>query len=144
MEMWVIWLIFSGICFLAEIATEGFLICWLGVGGLCAMGLSFLWPANYLAQIIIMTVVSTIWILSTKKLTSKMTKKDDVPTNVYSILGKKAVVSQAIDNVKGQGQIKIDGDIWSARNEDDDDVISEGDTVEIIRIDGVKAIVRKI
>ncbi len=144
MEMWVIWLIFSGICFLAEIATEGFLICWLGVGGLCAMGLSFLWPANYLAQIIIMTVVSTILILSTKKLTSKMTKKDDVPTNVYSILGKKAVVSQAIDNVKGQGQIKIDGDIWSARNEDDDDVISEGDTVEIIRIDGVKAIVRKI
>lgn len=108
------------------------------------MGLSFLWPANYLAQIIIMTVVSTILILSTKKLTSKMTKKDDVPTNVYSILGKKAVVSQAIDNVKGQGQIKIDGDIWSARNEDDDDVISEGDTVEIIRIDGVKAIVRKI
>ncbi len=144
MEMWVIWLIFSGICFLAEIATEGFLICWLGVGGLCAMGLSFLWPANYLAQIIIMTVVSTILILSTKKLTSKMTKKDDVPTNVYSILGKKAVVSQAIDNVKGQGQIKIDGDIWSARNEDDDDVISEGDTVEIIRIDGVKAMVRKI
>ena len=144
MEMWVIWLIFSGICFLAEIATEGFLICWLGVGGLCAMGLSFLWPANYLAQIIIMTVVSTILILSTKKLTSKMTKKDDVPTNVYSILGKKAVVSQAIDNVKGQGQIKIDGDIWSARNEDDDDVISEGDTVEIIRIDGVQAIVRKI
>ena len=144
MEMWVIWLIFSGICFLAEIATEGFLICWLGVGGLCAMGLSFLWPANYLAQIIIMTVVSTILILSTKKLTSKMTKKDDVPTNVYSILGKKAVVSQAIDNVKGQGQIKIDGDICSARNEDDDDVISEGDTVEIIRIDGVKVIVRKI
>ena len=144
MEIWVIWLIFSGICFLAEIATEGFLVCWLGVGGLCAMGLSFLWPTNYLAQIIVMTVVSTILILSTKKLTSKITKKDDVPTNVYSILGKKAVVSQAIDNVKGQGQIKIDGDIWSARNEDDDDIISEGDTVEIIRIDGVKAMVRKI
>lgn len=144
MEIWVIWLIFSGICFLAEIATEGFLVCWLGVGGLCSMGISFLWPTNYLAQIIVVTVVSTILILSTKKLTSKITKKDDVPTNVYSILGKKAVVSQAIDNVKGQGQIKIDGDIWSARNEDDDDVISEGDTVEIIRIDGVKAMVRKI
>ena len=144
MEIWVIWLIFSGVCFLAEIATEGFLICWLGVGGLCAMGLSFLWPTNYLVQIIVMTVVSTILILSTKKLTSKITKKDDVPTNVYSILGKKAIVSQAIDNVKGQGPIKIDGDIWSARNEDDDAVISEGDTVEIISIDGVKAMVRKI
>ena len=90
-----------------------------------------------------MAVVSTILILCTKKITRKISEKDTVATNVYSILGKKAIVSQQIDNIKGQGQIKIDGDIWSARNEDDD-VISEGDTVEIIRIDGVKAIVRKV
>lgn len=142
MEIWVIWLIFSGICFLAEIATEGFLVCWLGVGGLCAMGLSFLLPTNFWAQIAVMVMVSIILILSTKKITNKITKKDDVPTNVYSILGKKAIVSQTIDNAKGQGQIKIDGDIWSAKNEDNE-IISEGDTVEIIRIDGVKAIVKK-
>lgn len=144
MSIWVIWLIFSGVCFLTEIATEGFLICWFGVGGLCAMGISFLFPENYLLQVIIMAFVSTILILSTKKLTDKLIKKDDVPTNVYSILGKKAIVSQTIDNLKSQGQIKIDGDIWSARNEEDDSIIQNGETVEIIRIDGVKAMVRKI
>ena len=143
MTIWTAWLIFSGVCFILEIATEGFLVCWLGVGGLCAMGLSFIIPENLVAQFIVMAVVSTILILCTKKFTRKISEKDTVATNVYSILGKKAIVSQQIDNIKGQGQIKIDGDIWSARNEDDD-VISEGDTVEIIRIDGVKAIVRKV
>ena len=143
MTIWTAWLIFSGVCFILEIATEGFLVFWLGVGGLCAMGLSFIIPENLVTQFIVMAVVSTILILCTKKITRKISEKDTVATNVYSILGKKAIVSQQIDNIKGQGQIKIDGDIWSARNEDDD-VISEGDTVEIIRIDGVKAIVRKV
>ena len=64
--------------------------------------------------------------------------------NVYTILGKKAIVTQSIDNIKGQGQIKIDGDMWSARNDDGEETIAEGDTVEVIRIEGVKAMVRKI
>lgn len=144
MTIWTAWLIFSGVCFILEIATEGFLVCWLGVGGLCAMGLSFIVPENFIAQFIVMAVVSTILILCTRKFTRKISEKDNVATNVYSILGKKAIVSQQIDNIKGQGQIKIDGDVWSARNDENDDVISEGDTVEILHIDGVKAMVKKI
>ena len=66
-----------------------------------------------------------------------------IPTNVYTIIGKRAVVSTEIDNIKGQGQIKLDGDIWSAKNEIDEP-IPEGSTVEILKIDGVKAIVKKI
>lgn len=143
MEIWTAWLIFSVVCFIIEIATEGFLVCWLGVGGLCAMGISFLFPQNFLAQLVVLVVVSTILILSTKKITKRISEKDTVATNVYSILGKKATVSQTIDNSKSQGQIKIDGDVWSARNEIDE-IISENETVEIIRIEGVKAIVKKI
>ena len=142
MQIWTAWLIFAGICFILEIATEGF--CWLGVGGLCAMGLSFIFPEAILPQFIVMAIVSIILILCTRKLTKKMSSKDNTPMNVYTILGKRATVSQSIDNLKSQGQIKIDGDVWSARNEDGDEIIAEGDTVEIIRIDGVKAMVRKI
>lgn len=143
MAAWVVWLIFSGICFLVEIATEGFLVCWFGVGGLCAMGVSFIFPENHFLQLIVMAIISTILILCTKKITQGISKKDNITTNVYSILGKKATVSLLIDNSKSQGQIKIDGDIWSARNEIDE-VIPEGSTVEIMKIDGVKAIVKKI
>lgn len=144
MSIWTAWLIFAGVCFILEIATEGFLICWLGVGALCAMGLSFIFPEAIFAQIILFAIVSIILIACTRKLANKMYSKDEKPMNVYTILGKKAIVSQVIDNIKGQGQIKIDSDIWSARNEENDEIIAEGDTVEVIRIDGVKAMVKKV
>ena len=142
MEVWTGWLILAGICFVAEFLTEGFLVCWFGVGALVAMGLSFV-TDNFVIQLVAFAIVSTILILSTRKLGKKMQAKQ-VPMNVYTIIGKKAVVSTEIDNVKGQGQIKVDGDIWSAKNEIDDEPISEGTAVEIIKIDGVKAIVKKI
>ena len=141
MEIWTGWLIFAGICILAEFLTEGFLICWFGIGALAAMTASF-FTNNLIIQFAIFAAVSTILVLSTRKLGKKMQAKQ-VPMNVYTIIGKKAVVSTEIDNVKGQGQIKVDGDIWSAKNEIDDEPIPEGTTVEIVRIDGVKAIVKK-
>ena len=47
-----------------------------------------------------------------------------------------------INDEKSQGQIRVDGDIWSARGEKFTDVIPENTVVEILRIEGVKAIVR--
>ena len=142
MEAWTGWLIFAGICFVLEFITEGFLVFWFGVGALVAMVLSF-FTDSFLIQLIVFAIVSTILVLSTRKLGKKMQAKQ-VPMNVYTIIGKKAVVSATIDNVKGQGQVKVDGDIWSAKNENDGEPIPEGTTVEIVKIDGVKAIVKKV
>ena len=141
MEIWTWWLIFAGICFILEIATEGFLVCWFGIGALAAMATSF-FIDNLTIQLIIFGVVSVILLLSTRKFKNKFEPKE-TPTNVYTIIGKKAVVSVAIDNLKSQGQVKVDGDIWSAKNEEDE-IIPEGSTVEILRIEGVKTVVKKI
>lgn len=142
MDVWTWWLILAGFCFILEIATEGFLVCWFGFGALCAMGISF-FTDNLIIQLATFALVSTILILTTRKLTKKAEPKN-VATNVYTIIGKKATVSVAIDNAKSQGQIKIDGDIWSAKNEDEDEIIPENAKVEILSIEGVKAIVKKI
>lgn len=141
MEIWTWWLIIAGICFILEIATEGFLICWFGVGALASMTVSFFCD-SFLVQLITFVVVSTILIFATRKFAKKVEPKT-VATNVYTIIGKKAVVSTEIDSVKNSGQIKIDGDIWSAKSENDE-IIPVGSTVEILRIEGVKAIVRII
>ena len=141
MEPWIIWLIVAAFFFILEIATEGFLVFWFGIGAVASIGTSFL-TENISIQIAVFAVVSILLVLSTRKLTDKM-KPKEVPTNVYTILGKKAVVSQAIDNLKGSGQIKIDGDIWSAKSESDEP-IEEGASVEILNIDGVRAVVKQI
>ena len=142
MEAWTIWLIIAGFFFVLEIVTEGFLVFWFGIGALAALGTSFIPNTNSVVQIVVFVVVSFILLLCTRKLADKI-KPKDVATNVYTILGKKAVVSVSIDNNKGQGQIKIDGDIWSAKS-DNGESIEEGASVEILSIDGVKAIVKKI
>lgn len=141
MEPWIVWLIVAAFFFVLEIATEGFFVFWFGIGAVAAIGTSFL-TENVSVQIAVFAAVSIILVLSTRKLTDKM-KPKEVLTNVYTILGKKAIVSQTIDNIKGSGQIKIDGDIWSAKS-DNDEVIEEGLAVEILSIDGVRAVVKKV
>lgn len=141
MAIWTGWLILAGVCFVAEIATEGFLIFWFGVGALAAMGVSF-FITNMLIQFATFVVVSTILTLCTRKLLSKIQPKV-TPSNVYTIIGKKAVVTVAIDPIKSLGQIKVEGDIWSAKTKDEE-IIPEGTTVEILEIEGVKAVVKRV
>jgi len=60
--MWYVWLIFAGICFVAEMMTTGFLIFWLGLGAVLAMITSFI-TSSILVQTIVFVVTSTILIL---------------------------------------------------------------------------------
>lgn len=138
--MWAIWLIAAGVFFIAEIATTGFLIFWLGLGSLLAMVTSFI-TDSILIQTIVFVVSSTLLILLTKPLLKKITKKDKtVVTNAFSIVGKDAIVTTTIDPKQGIGQIKVDGETWSAKCSDDI-VIEKGTEVKILAIDGVKAVV---
>ena len=141
--MWQIWLIAAGIFFVAEIITVGFLIFWLGVGAILAMIVS-LFTNNIIIQTAVFVISSTILILATKPLVNRFTKNDKkVSTNVYSIIGKKGVVTQDINIVEGKGQIKINGEIWSAMC-DGNITIPAGTEVEVKEIRGVKALVEPI
>lgn len=138
--MWAIWLIAAGVFFIAEIATTGFLIFWLGLGALLAMVTSFITDSVFI-QTIVFVISSTLLILLTKPLLKKITKKDKtVVTNAFSIVGKDAIVTTTIDPKQGIGQIKVDGETWSAKCSDDI-VIEKGTEVKILAIDGVKAVV---
>ena len=140
--MWQIWLIASGIFFICEIITVGFLVFWLGVGALIAMLVSF-FTSNIIVQMSVFVVSSGLLIFATRPLVNKISKKDVVPTNVYSLIGKKAVVTEDIDWVTGKGQIKFEGEIWSAKSKEQIN-IPAGSEVEIVSIEGVKAFVKPL
>lgn len=139
--MWHIWLIIAGVCFVIEMLTVGFLIFWFGIGALLAMLVSFIFPGNIVLQTIVFIVSSTLLTFLTKPLTDKLTKSDKkLQTNAYSIIGKKGIVIQDINEAHSVGQIKVLGEVWSAKT-DDGSTIEKGTQIEVIRIDGVKAIV---
>ena len=141
--MWVFWLIAAGVFFIIEMATIGFLVFWLGIGALLAMVTSFI-TDSILIQVIVFVVTSTLLLIFTRPLVNKFIKvPKETVTNAYSIIGKKAIVVKEINNVEGDGQIKVDVEGWSAKS-NTDEVISKETEVEIVEIDGVKAVVRKI
>lgn len=140
--MWQVWLIIAGLFFVGEIATVGFLIFWFGIGALIAMIVSF-FTSNIIIQTTIFVISSTILIFATKPFVKKFADVKKTNTNVYSIIGKKALVIKTIDHIHSVGQIKINGEVWTAESENNQ-VIDEGSEVEILEIKGVKAIVKPI
>ena len=140
--MWQIWLIASGVFFIIEIITVGFLMFWLAIASLITMVVSF-FTTNIIIQTAVFVISSGILIFATKPFVEKLTKKDSVQTNVYSIIGKKAIVIEDIDWNKGTGQIKVGGEVWSAKTNEQIDIPKDSE-VEVVDIDGVKAFVKPL
>lgn len=139
--MWQVWLIIAGLFFIGEIITVGFLVFWFGVGALIAMIVSF-FTSNIIIQTTVFVISSTILLLATKPFVKKFVDVKKTNTNVFSIIGKKALVIKEI-NSHSVGQIKINGEVWSAEAENDETIIEDSE-VEIIKINGVKAIVKPV
>ncbi len=138
--MWYIWLIISGIAIIIEFFTAGFLVFWFSIGALVAMVTSF-FIDNIFIQTAIFIVSSTLLIFATKPLVKKFDIPNTLKTNVYSIVGKIGIVIQEINSIEGTGQIKVNGEIWSAICEDNSLIIPKDTKVEILKIKGVKAVV---
>lgn len=139
--MWQIWLIIAGICLIAEIMTVGFLIFWFAIGALFA-ALTSIFTDSIIIQTSIFLASSTILIFATKPFVKKfVNNKNSIKTNVYSIVGKKAIVTEDINSLESKGQIKVDGEVWSAVSNQEDVNIEKGSEVEILEIKGVKAVV---
>ncbi len=141
--MAVVWVAIAVALFIVEMISTGFLAIWFAVGAsLVAILLAFFPQIPLSAQILIFSISSLLLFFITKNKVKRFSeKKGSQP--VYSILGKKALVSKPIDSIKGIGQISINGDIWSAKT-DDGSNLPEGSTVEVLRIDGVKAVVKLV
>ena len=140
--MWQFWLIASGIFFIAEIITVGFLIFWLGIGALITMIVSF-FTSNLIIQTTVFVISSTILIFATRPLINKFANTKTTSTNAFSLVGKKGIVTQNIDSIRGTGQIKVQGELWSVISKDSD-IIPKNTEVEILSIKGVKLIVTPV
>lgn len=140
--MWYVWLILAGIFVIGEVITSGFLIFWFSLGSLIAMVVSFFVP-DIIVQTTVFLISSVILILATKPLVKKFANIDTIKTNAQSIIGKKGLVTKEINSIKATGQVKIEGELWSAIGKDDMD-IPKGTEVEVNEIKGVKVIVTPI
>ncbi|MBE6835721.1 MAG: NfeD family protein [Ruminococcaceae bacterium] len=139
MNEYIFWAVAIVVFAVLEAITTQLVSVWFIAGSIAALLSKWLGVPFYL-QLIVFLGISVITLVLTRPLIKKHLKPKNEPTNADRVIGQTAVVTEKIDNLSATGQVKVDGQIWSARS-CDDAVIEEGKQVEIKRIDGVKLIV---
>lgn len=143
MDMTIFWLVLMLILILAEIATMGLTTIWFAAAALvCGICAGFGMP--FLPQMIIFIVVSLVLILFTRPIAMKYFNRDRVKTNAESLIGRQAIVTTQIDNLRAAGQVTVSGQEWTARSSEDGTIIPQGAVAEVLAINGVKLIVREV
>ena len=137
-----IWLIALVVLVIGEALTVGLTFIWFAVGALGGLIAAVL-GGNIWIQIVVFLVLSGLSLALIRPFAARLLKTSRTPTNADRVIGKTAVVTEAIDNVEGKGQVNVSGQVWSARSEHDV-VIPVGTEVQVLRIEGVKLFVEAL
>ena len=140
--MLFLWIALFVIFLVAEALTAQLTTVWFAAGSLVALILELAGVKNIGIQVAAFVAVSAVTLIATRPLVKKMINKKAVATNADRNIGCEAVVTEEINNLKAQGSVKVNGNIWSARSADETP-IEEGAIVITEKIDGVKMIVRR-
>ena len=139
-EQWI-WVVLVIIFALIEVCTLGLTTVWFALAALVMVFLS-LFKIPLATQVLIFLAISAVLLIFTRPLAIQKFKMGKEKTNVDSLVGKQALVIKAIGEFE-KGEVKINGQIWSARTENNLE-IAEGTKCEVLRVEGVQLIVRSI
>lgn len=135
------WLILLAILLVIEIITLGLTTIWFAGGAFVAFLIALLKGPVWL-QILAFLVVSILLLIFTRPVAMRYMNKNVKKTNVDSLPGEKAIVIKTIDNLKGTGQVVLNGMEWSAKAKENT-IIEEGKVVRVTAVEGVKVIVEE-
>ena len=136
------WLIVFVVFAALELISLGMTCIWFAIGALAACVTS-LFTGNWIIQAIVFIVVTVIVLLVLRPIAVKYINNKAERTNVESMEGKTGKVISEIDNINAKGMVLIDGMEWTARSVNED-IIPENTLVEVVAIEGVKAIGKKM
>lgn len=138
----LIWLIVALGLAGAEALTGDMFLLMLGGGALAAAGSSWLLNLPIWADGAVFLVVSVLLLgLVRPGLRRRLTPAKGAETGVAALEGKSALVLDRV--TRHEGQVKLGGEVWTARPFNDSDVYEPGDQVTVMHIDGATAVVWK-
>lgn len=139
--MTVVWLAVLIVGAILEGFTVALISIWFSIGALIAMGAAALGISLWI-QVILFIVVSLLCIIMIRPFAKRFLAKGTEKTNADRIIGADAIVTEPINNLNSTGQVQVLGTYWTARSEDMDE-IPKGTEVQVLRIEGVKVIVKR-
>ena len=141
MDPWLIWLIAAVIFAVGEIATLGFFLAPFAGGAAVAAVVSAVGAGEF-ASWGAFIVVSLALLLALRPLArSHRRMPAQLRTGTAALVGRSAMVTERIHNDEDTGCVKLEGESWTARAYDGDEVIEPGKRVMVVEIRGATALV---
>jgi membrane protein implicated in regulation of membrane protease activity len=139
MDAWVMWMIAAGALAIGEILTLGFFLGPIAAAALLASVVALVGGGTALQLMVF--IVATIASLAVLRPIARrhLRTPAQLRTGTAALVGQRAVVLQRVD--AHGGQVKIGGEVWTARPYDEDDVLEPGARVDVLEIDGATALV---
>jgi membrane protein implicated in regulation of membrane protease activity len=139
MDDWVWWMIAAGVFAIGEIATLGFFLGPIAIAAVTAAIVALI-GGGLAAQWIVFIAVSLASLLVLRPIARRhLRTPSQLRTGTAALIGQPAVVLERVD--RDGGQVKLAGEVWSARSYDDDEAFEPGARVEVMKIDGATALV---
>lgn len=136
------WIAIIAAAIIIEVVTDQLISIWFVPGAVIATVLDY-FEVGIVWQVLVVLLLAASGIVFAKTYLAKKLGTRIIKTNVEAIIGERCVVTEKIDNYVGCGQVKIKGQIWSARGVDEDAVFEEGESLHVVAVEGVKVICKK-
>jgi membrane protein implicated in regulation of membrane protease activity len=136
---WVVWVILAAALAVGEVLTLGFLLGMLALAAVVA-GIVAAVGGGIVLQLVVFIVASLASLALVRPIAKRHLRTPaSIRTGTAALVGSKALVTERVDDLGGQ--VKIGGEIWSARAFMEGQVIEPGARVEVAKIEGATALV---
>ena len=135
----IVWLLLMVFFIWTEVTTVSIVSLWFAAGALAAMIVAMIGGQIWL-QITVFVVVSGVMLLLLRPVAKKFLTPRIVRTNLDAIVGMEGIVTENINNILAEGQVKLNGLEWTARSTTGEP-IPAGMQIKVDRIEGVKVFV---
>jgi membrane protein implicated in regulation of membrane protease activity len=139
MDEWVLWMVAAGVLAVGEMLTLGFFAGPIAIAAVLAAAVA-LAGAGLAAQWIVFIAASLGSLLVLRPIARRHLRTPaQIRTGTAALVGAPGLVLERVDE-RG-GQVKIAGEIWTARSYDEDEAFEPGTRVCVMKIDGATALV---
>jgi len=141
MPAWALWIILACVLAVGEIFTLSFFLAPFA-GGAALAALTDVLGASAPVEVGVFIVASVVALLVVRPIArSHASVPPRIRTGTAALVGQTALVLERISNDEAVGCVRIDGEVWTARAYDEDEVIPEGARVQVVEIRGATALV---
>jgi membrane protein implicated in regulation of membrane protease activity len=140
-NMAIVWIIIAIVFAAVEGFTLGLVTIWFTIGAAASTAVAFA-GGDLTIQLVVFFAVSLVLLFFTRPILVKKLKVGREKNNIEQLEGAVALVTETIEPFKS-GLVKVRGVVWTAVGEDTAFSAGAGSEVEIVRVEGVKLIVKE-